>query len=379
MTLALRDFRASGYRSLRQIAYPVSQLEVFVGANGVGKTNLYRALELVRSAAANTLGSDLAGEGMASALWAGPHPRGAPRQMRFSVGLAEPERDRPIYRYDVAVGFPAPVSPAFPQEPQVKEEALTFLGGRRPVQLLHRKGHSVAARDAEGRLVELDPDLLASETALGRLEDPASYPELDMVRRTLLQWRFYQDLRTDPQSALRRPCTAIATPTLASDGSNLAAVFATLGHIRQDTAELDAAVSEAFPGARLVIDEPSGREVGFGVVFPEFPQRQFDASELSEGTLRYLALAGALLAYRLPPFLALNEPEASLHPGLLPPLARMIVQAAKRAQVLVVTHSEALAACIAAGGGVKVRTVLKQDGATSVEGLARWGEFQDDE
>ena len=95
--------------------------------------------------------------------------------------------------------------------------------------------------------------------------------------------------------------------------------------------------------------------------------------------MRYLALAGALLAYRLPPFLALNEPEASLHPGLLAPLARMIAKAANRAQVLVVTHPEQLAASIAAAGAVKVRTVLKQDGATAIEGLARWGEFLEDE
>lgn len=380
MALELRDFRASGYRSLKSIAYPVSELEVFVGANGVGKTNIYRALELVRSAAANTLGSDLAEEGMASALWAGARARNTPVQMRFSVGLSEPARDRASYRYDVTLGYPQLVAaPAFAQEPQVKEETLTYLGGCRPVQLLHRKGHSLTARDEEGRIVEVDADLLASETALGRLEDPSRYPDLDLVRRTLLQWRFYHDLRTDSASPLRPPCPAVATPMLASDGSNLAAVLATLAHIRQDTTELDAAVEAAFPGARLVIDDPSGRDVGFGLRLPEFPNRQFDAAELSDGTLRYLALAGALLAYRLPPFIALNEPEASLHPSLMAPLARLVVQAARRSQVLLVTHSEALAEAIAAAGRTKVRTVEKRDGATAVAGLARWGEFTEDD
>jgi hypothetical protein len=40
MTLRLREFRAEDFRSLGSIAYPVSDLDVFVGANGVGKTNL---------------------------------------------------------------------------------------------------------------------------------------------------------------------------------------------------------------------------------------------------------------------------------------------------------------------------------------------------
>lgn len=44
--LRVREFSAAGYRSLRTISCPVSDLDVFVGGNGVGKTNLYRALEL---------------------------------------------------------------------------------------------------------------------------------------------------------------------------------------------------------------------------------------------------------------------------------------------------------------------------------------------
>ncbi|MDD3838545.1 MAG: AAA family ATPase, partial [Phenylobacterium sp.] len=270
-------------------------------------------------------------------------------------------------------------APAFDQEPQVKEETLTFLGGRRPVQLLHRKGPSLAARDDEGRIVEVDADLLASETALGRLEDPSRYPDLDLVRRTLLQWRFYHDLRTDAASPLRRPCPAVATPNLASDGSNLAAVLATLAHIRGDTTELDSAIQAAFPGARLVIEEPSGRDVAFALRFPEFPNREFEATELSDGTLRYLALAGALLAYRLPPFIALNEPEASLHPSLMGPLADLVVRAARKSQILLVTHSETLADAIAGTGAAKIRTVEKRDGATCIAGLSRWGEFRDDD
>jgi len=60
MGLPVREFSASGYRSLQRIHYPMSRLDVFVGANGVGKSNLYRALEPLRAAAANTLGEELA-------------------------------------------------------------------------------------------------------------------------------------------------------------------------------------------------------------------------------------------------------------------------------------------------------------------------------
>ena len=73
--------------------------------------------------------------------------------------------------------------------------------------------------------------------------------------------------------------------------------------------------------------------------------RPMGAGELSDGTLRYLCLMAALLSPRPPPFLALNEPEMSLHPDLLGPLSRLIVEAAKNSQIWVTTHADA------AGGG----------------------------
>ena len=170
----------------------------------------------------------------------------------------------------------------------------------------------------------------------------------------------------------------MATPTLGSDGADLAAVFATLVHIRQDTTDLDRVIDSAFPGAKLIVPEPD-RVASFGMRFPEFPRRVFDARELSDGTLHFLALAGALLAYRLPPFIALNEPEASLHPDLMEPLAQLVVRAAERTQLWLVTHSNRLADAIVATGKGQVRTVRKQGGATLIDGLKAWGAFADEE
>lgn len=378
MSLAVREFSAAGYRSLQKIAYPMSRLDVFVGANGVGKSNLYRALELLRAAAANTLGYDLAREGLDLAMWAGVRKGGGPPRIQLGVSFSEPDRLEPAYRYEVEVGYAPPVSAALGFEPHIKTESLTYLAGRRPVRLMDRDGPSVMARNEDGRPVSLDIDILPSETVLGRLEDPSRYPGMDLVRRTLLEWRFYHDLRTDAGSPLRQPCVAVAAPTLASDGSNLAAVFATLTHIRDDTTDLDAMIGRAFPGARLAIPEV-GRTASFAMMFREFPHRVFEASELSDGTLRFLGLAGALMAYRLPPFIALNEPESSLHPDLMEPLGRLVAQAAERTQVWLVTHSERLADAIAKTGAGEIRTVRKKDGATTIDGLTILGTFRDDD
>lgn len=381
MPLIVCDVRAAGYRSLRAIRFPAARLSVFLGANGAGKTNLYRALQLLQAAAAGTLSQELAAEGgMESALYAGKRKTREPERITLMAGFApsagssDDDGAGAAYSYEVTIGLGGIASAAFAREPQVKEEILTFHHGSRPIKLLERRGPHVVARDEKGLRVDLTMDLMASETALGSLAEPERFADLDLIRRTMLDWRFYHVLRTDRDSALRRPCLAVTSPTLASDGSNLAAVFATLVHIREGASSLDAMIDDAFAGARLIVPAPE-RTASFGMVFPEYPGRVFDASELSDGTLRYLALAGALLAYRLPAFIALNEPETSLHPDLLEPLARLITRASERTQIWLVTHSEQLAAALQKHGRIKPHTVVRRNGETWIEGLKLTGGF----
>ena len=89
--MQVRDVSIAGYRSLRALRFPVGSLTVFVGANGVGKTNLYRSLQLLQAAAAGTLARELASEGgMESALWAGKRMVNKPARIKLAVGLGDP-------------------------------------------------------------------------------------------------------------------------------------------------------------------------------------------------------------------------------------------------------------------------------------------------
>src|SRR5215510_6237221 len=133
----------AGYRSLRAIRFPVGRLTAFVGANGTGKTNLYRALQLLQASAAGTLSRDLAGEGgMGSALWAGTWSKNAPVRITLGAGFSQPAGDR-SYEYEIAIGLRHPTAAGFPFEPQIKEETLTFHHGRRARKLLERRGPHV--------------------------------------------------------------------------------------------------------------------------------------------------------------------------------------------------------------------------------------------
>src|SRR5204863_7269722 len=126
---------------------------------------------------------------------------------------------------------------------------------------------------------------------------------------------------------------------------NLAAALQTIIEIRSDEA-LTMTLEDAFPGSRLSMEAQNGR---FELLLQQHGLlRTLSAAELSDGTLRFLLWAAALLTPRPPELMVLNEPETSLHPDLMPALARLILAAAKHTQIVVVSHAQTLIAELAA-------------------------------
>ncbi len=198
-------------------------------------------------------------------------------------------------------------------------------------------------RNDNGEWREAYQHLEPFDSMMTHCSDPREALELLVLRERMRDWRFYDHLRTDRDAPSRKPQVGTYTPVLASDGSDLAAAVQTIREIG-DARQLDAAISDAFPGARIDV---SGSDGYFELEMRQHGLlRPLKAAELSDGTLRYLLLVAALLSPRPPTLMILNEPETSLHPDLLPPLARLIGQAARRSQVLVVSHAAALVSAL---------------------------------
>jgi predicted ATPase len=181
------------------------------------------------------------------------------------------------------------------------------------------------------------------DSMLSEVADPRQAPELMVLRERIRSWRFYDPVRTDVGAPARTAQIGTRTPVLSHDGSDLAAALQTIREIG-DAAALDKAIDLAFPGSELEIVIHSGR---FEVKLRQHGLlRPLGSAELSDGTLRYLLWVAALLTPRPPALLVLNEPETSLHPDLLPPLADLLVAAGTHSQVVTVTHSRPLAAAL---------------------------------
>lgn len=342
------------YRSIQSLVMPLTRLNVISGANGSGKSNLYRALRLLASTARDGIVAPLAREGgLNSLMWAGPEEISA-RMQRGEVPVeGGPRRKRSRLRlgfssdsfgYAVCMGYVANADSAFALDPEFKRESVWAGDFLRPAATLVDRDGSVVRRKT-GR----DWDILTSslpryESLFSHIANDAACPEVFTVRERMRDWRFYDHFRTDADAPARAPQIGTRTRVLHPDGRDLAAAWQTIREIG-DHAALDEAVADAFPGARVEIDaQPGGL---FSLAFHQHGLlRPLSAAELSDGTLRYLLLIAALLTARPPELMVLNEPEASLHPDLMPALGRLIRRAAKHSQLWIVSHSQRLSAAL---------------------------------
>ncbi|ODR07015.1 ATP-binding protein [Mycobacterium sherrisii] len=362
----LQTVAVRGYRSLREVILPLRQLSIITGANGVGKSSLYRALRLLADCGRGQVIGSLAREGgLQSVLWAGPEQLKGARRSQTAEGTV---RTRPIslemgfaaddFGYLVDLGMPQSAGPSvFVRDPEIKREVVFAGPVLRPSATLVRRSRAFAeAVNADNGFTELSRSLPLYRSVLAEYAHPHALPEVAAVRGRLRGWRFYDGFRVDGGAPARRPQVGTRTPVLADDGSDLAAAVQTI--LESGSDDLSRVVAEAFDGATVSV------AIHDGLFDLQLHQRgmlrPLRAAELSDGTLRFLLWAAALLSPDAPSLMVLNEPETSLHPDLVRPLASLIRAAAARTQLVVVTHS---------------RSLLEQSaGAVEVELYKDWGE-----
>jgi predicted ATPase len=375
----LTTLAVCNYRSLRNLLLPIQRLNVITGANGSGKSNVYRALRLLADTAQGRVVTSLAREGgLQSTLWAGPevaslavrrgdHPvQGTVRQKPMNLRLGFASED---FGYLIDLGLPRPGVSAFGLDPEIKRECIWHGPVARPSTLLtERDGSVVRVRSRQGEWQVVNSNLALFDSMMAHVADPKTAPETLAVRESIRAWRFYDHFRTDFNAPARSAQIGTRTPVLGNDGSDVAAAIQTIQEIGNSDA-LEAAVDDAFPGSSLLVENNAG---WFSLLMRQHGLlRPLSVAELSDGTLRYILLVAALLTPRPPALMVLNEPETSLHPSLFEPLARLIVNASDRSQVIVVTHSMPLMTPLAEACCNSV-LLEKRFGETTVAGASEF-------
>lgn len=367
----------SNYRSILKLVLPLGRLNVITGANGSGKSNLYRAIRLLAETANDGVVSALAREGgLTSTFWAGPAelsrrmysgevdvqgtPSKGKKRMRMGFGSSE-------FSYAISLGLPDATEPsAFSLDPHIKHESIWAGVPRRPSTSLLERDHSVVKirKDSDWEIAA--KDIQNFDSVFSQLADTSTTPEVFWLREQMRGWRFYDHFRTDRDSPVRQPQIGTRTPVLRHDGSDLAAAIQTIFEVG-DRRTLESVIAEAFDGASVAV--ASNEDGRFTVQFRQYGLlRPLTAAELSDGTLRFLLLTAALLTPRPPSMMVLNEPETSLHPDVIPALAKLILNAAESSQVWVVTHSAKLIGALKKKKDCNLLELEKKLGSTHLKG-----------
>ena len=321
MTRAITRIHVAGYRSLRDVTLEPGRITVLVGPNGAGKSNLLSLLQMVPLLYTGSLQRFISTRGGASALL---HygPKVTP-VLSFQLDFSQDRGDA----YAVALEYAAGDTLVF------QDEVVHYLkpDGTRASLI-------VDASHRESKLY----DIAWSEEG---------HRDLQAVSERLSDISFYHFHDTSITAALRQNARAADDRRLRSDGSNLAAFLLRLKRSRERAGQvawkrINLLVRRIAPSIKQLRPPPDSEEAPRHVRLDWIDDRDavFGAHDLSDGTLRAIALVTALAqpASTLPAFITIDEPELGLHPAALTLVAGQVRSISSRCQVLLATQSPAL-------------------------------------
>ena len=319
-------------------------LNVLIGPNGGGKSNLIDALSILASAPRGLPDFIRASGGTDEWLWKGTE---GPNVSSLEADVEYPEGRSPLkYRID----FTAKDYRFALIDEVIEDEGTVSDGsGNPPFYYSYREGHPILYRKALWQIntyrwqesETIDPVLLDGEhSVLSRYKDPSQYPQITYLAQQFARMQFYTIWNFSPGTPPRRPASIdLPSYELLPDGSNLALVIGyllTKPSIRKEILER---VRIFDPNVEDIVTSVVGHTMQ--IIFHEkgLPH-PVPATRLADGILQYLCLLAIFCQPKLPPLICLSQPEANLHPDLISEVADLLVEASSRSQIIVITYSD---------------------------------------
>ena len=328
-----------GFKSIRQLEdFEFKSLNVLIGANGAGKSNLisfFRMLQAIINGNLNDYVRDSGG--ISDLLFNG---RKATQRLEFET------------RFGLR-GYSFNIKPRPKEGCTLTDEARYYEHGQ-------KDWWNLVGDSQDGQ------SLLVKE--IKEKSRDAEYSQL--VYDSISSWKIYHFHDTSETAAMRHAEIVQDNKTLRFDASNIAPFLLRLKNKDEETYE------EILQSCKLVIPylddflldvERFGRKekvaLSWRVKKSDYPMQPY---HFSDGSIRFICLATALLQPDPPSALIIDEPELGLHPAAISILAELIQDASKRTQIIVATQSPAL---IDNFSVEDVIVVSRKDGASTFERL----------
>lgn len=313
----LDSITIKGFKSIADLSVGLGRINIVIGANGSGKSNFLDAFAFLREIRDGRLQEHVARAGGAeSVLHFGSKTT---KDMRLEVSFGG---NTNAYAIDLV--------------PDARESLIV---DNEVVSFWNRHDYP------DGPLVK-QIGLQRKEAAIAD-ENPRSGAVARHVRECLDSWRLYHFQDTSTTSSMRKTGDVEDNRNLRADASNLAPMLHYLGKKHPGSYSL---IRNAIRGVAPFFDDFSLEPSNLNPEKIRLEWRHessdayFNASSLSDGTLRFIALATLFLQPEdmRPSVILIDEPELGLHPYAIAMLASMIKQAAASTQVIVSTQSSLL-------------------------------------
>jgi predicted ATPase len=335
--LSMRDFLSYGSEGASIDLLP---LNVLIGPNASGKSNLIEGLGVLRATEGDLAGWIRRGGGVEEYIWKG---RGAAENATLEAMVETWFPDRPL-QYRISV---TPVRTRLEVLDEYIAQASEHPIGAPEVLFEFAGGlATIRQRSDRGKLRGISrSDLASDQSILSQRRDPDSYPELTYLGQQFGRIAIFQEWTFGRRTLLRgsQP-TDLPTDFLLPDGSNFVLVLHELLQSSETEAELIKYLRRFYEQARRIRTRVQSSRIE--LLIEEDDHAQIPAARLSDGTLRYLALLTILLHRSPPPLVCIEEPELGLHPDILPIIAELLLNASTRTQLVVTTHSDALVSAL---------------------------------
>ena len=347
-TIRLRNFLSYGPDSGE---IKLESLNVLVGPNSSGKSNLLEALALLQACPKDLTAPIRQGGGVGEWLWKGPsdnpvaeidatvyYPEGwMPLRYKLSFTMV----GQRLELEDEAIENERPSAPG-------EEDPYFFYRFQRGRPVLSIRTKAEDAVDAEPKRdkrtlqrEDLDPD----QSVLSQRKDPDQYPELTYLGNRFSKIKLYREWNLGRYTPPRLPQKAdLPEDFLLEDATNLGLVLNDLQHQSGTKRLLLDKLSSFYEAIEDITTKIHGGTVQ--VFLHEKGLGPIAATRLSDGTLRYICMLAVLCHPKPPPVVCIEEPELGLHPDVLPILADLLIEASDRTQLFVTTHSDALVSAL---------------------------------
>ncbi len=334
-TIRLENILSFGPNTLE---LPLEPLNVLIGPNASGKSNLIEALSLLHAAPRDLQAPIREGGGVRDWLWKGADIKPT-STVEVTVAIGKPVALR--YR----LSFTETGSRFELMDEGVEDEKPTNAYDEQPYFYYHhQEGSPVLNVKGETRAQRrlMREDVKRDQSILSQRRDPDTYPELTFLAHLFERMSFYREFHVGRHTPPRLPQqTDLQQDRLLEDASNLGLVLNDLLNQPMIRHQLLERMRDFYPFTEDVFTSLSGGTVQ--IFFHEKGLRHaVPATRLSDGSLHYLCLLAVLCHPTPPPVICIEEPELGLHPDVIPEVAKLLVEAARRSQIFVTTHSDIL-------------------------------------